>query len=79
MKRYTLSRQDTNKLQRDSAGLAEGIAAGEYSAFSGQRDAGEFDLATKSGAVAEVKSTAPVWGTGTREDSVCSRTNTRDC
>jgi hypothetical protein len=56
MKRVRLSRSERRRLQGDTGALAESLAAGKYEAYSEFVDSGEFDLATDSGSIAEVKS-----------------------
>lgn len=57
MKRKRLSRSERRDLNRDTGAVAENVAAAAYDRYSAFQDSGEFDLATKSGSIAEVKST----------------------
>ena len=56
MKRVTVTR--TRRLSQEPGSLAEDMVAEEYREWSGFEDAGRFDLARDTGALAEVKSTA---------------------
>lgn len=65
MKRVRLNRNDRRRLQGDDTGqLAQTLAAEEYASFSEFRDSQQFDLATDSGTVVEVKSTLSVLANG---------------
>jgi hypothetical protein len=66
MKRKRLSRSERRDLQRDTGAVAENIAASAYDRYSAFQDSGEFDLATESGSIAEVKSTLSRLANGNR-------------
>lgn len=66
MKRKRLSRSERRDLNRDTGAVAENIAASAYDRYSAFQDSGEFDLATESGSIAEVKSTLSRLGNGNR-------------
>jgi hypothetical protein len=66
MKRKRLSRSERRDLNRDTGAVAENIAAAAYERYSSFQDSGEFDLATESGSIAEVKSTLSRLGNGNR-------------
>ncbi len=66
MKRKRLSRSERRDLNRDTGAVAENVAAASYDRYSAFQDSGEFDLATKSGSIAEVKSTLSQLGNGNR-------------
>lgn len=65
MKRYTLTRREASRLQRDPGDLAETIAADEYRGFS-VFGVENFDISTTEGALGEVKSTATRLESGAR-------------
>ena len=56
MKRVRVTR--TRRLSEEPGSLAEDLVAEEYRDWSSFEDAGQFDLARETGALAEVKSTA---------------------
>jgi hypothetical protein len=66
MKRHTLTRSERNDLNRDTGAVAENIAAAAYDRYSSFQDSREFDLATESGSIAEVKSTLTRLGNDNR-------------